>query len=333
MTHPHPRFGRLAALTAAAVCGVVGLAACGSDDKAADDADAGTIRVTTLGLCNEIPVFWAQDKGIFDDHDVTVELVKSTGGAAALTALQSGDIDLAFTNPFSTMIAISQSLKLSWIATAYETTTVESEGTNAIAVAKDSGITEAKDLDGTTVAVNEIGGINQIIMSQWMKLKGGDPESAKFVALPFNELASAVASGKVAAAQVPAQNIDPKLGLVSLGDPYVVSGEGKPLVFAGYVATEEAAESNAAAFEAFQSALIEADEQLNKPENAEEKYAIEARECKQDAAVLATLPENIYEARVDTDALSRMGDILEDQGLVDDAADPADYVPDYVVTK
>ncbi|MCR1784624.1 ABC transporter substrate-binding protein [Nocardioides carbamazepini] len=321
-----------------AVVGLLGLgvsttlAACGSssDDKAG--ADGGTLRVTTLGLCNEV-VYWAQEKGLFADHGVEVELVKSTGGAAALTALQSGDIDLAFANPFSTMLAIDQGLDLKWIATAYETTTVEADAANAMVVAKDAGISDAAGLNGKTIGVNEVGGINQIASSQWMKLEGGDPSSVKFVALPFNELASAVASGKVAAAQVPAQNVDPELGLVSLGDPYVVAGEGSSLVFAGYVATGKEAKAKEKDLKAFQDALIETNEAFNDPANDDERFKLASAQCKQDPAVLKTLPENIYEARVDTGALERMGEILVGQDRLDDPPSPDDFVPSYVTTK
>ena len=99
--HPY----RKAVITAAAVAlSAVALSACGGSDEEPAATDSGTLRITTLGLCNEVPVYWAEKNGIFADNGLKVELVKSTGGAAALTALQSGDIDLAFTNPFSTMI-------------------------------------------------------------------------------------------------------------------------------------------------------------------------------------------------------------------------------------
>ncbi|GAA0713025.1 ABC transporter substrate-binding protein [Dactylosporangium roseum] len=307
--------------------------------SASDSKDSGTgsgtntVKITTLGLCNEISVYWAQEKGIFTKNNVKVELVKSTGGAAALTALQSGDIDLAFTNPFSTMIAISQGIDLKWVATAYETAIIEDQGTNAVAIAKDSGITDAKGLNGKTIGVNEIGGINQIITTQWMTLKGGDPSTVKFVALPFNELASAVASGKVAAAQVPAQNVDPSLGLRSLGDPYVAVGNGKPLTFAGYVAVSKKATSHENEFKAFQQSLIEANAQINLPENSDAKFEMESKNCKQNVDVLKKLHENVYEAKVDTASLQRMGDILKEQSRVKAPAKPADFVPSYVVTK
>lgn len=320
---------RIAVAAVLGLSATTALAACGSSDDGDGD---GPLRVTTLGLCNEV-VYWAQEKGLFADHGVEVDLVKSTGGAAALTALQSGDIDLAFANPFSTMLAIDQGLDLKWIATAYETTTEEADAANAMVVAKDAGIADAAGLNGKTIGVNEVGGINQIVTSQWMKLTGGDPASVKFVALPFNELASAVATGKVAAAQVPAQNVDPKLGLVSLGDPYVAVGEGNGLVFAGYVATGKEAKGREKDIKAFQEALIETNAAFNDPANDDERFKIASAQCKQDAAVLATLPENIYEAKVDTDALERMGAILVDQDRLDDPPSPSDFVPSFVSTK
>lgn len=325
---------RTVALGAALLLSAATLAACGGssdDDKAA--ADSGTLRITTLGLCNEIPVYWAEDNGIFEDNGLKVELVKSTGGAAALTALQSGDIDLAFTNPFSTMMARSQDIDVRWIATAYETTSVEGEGTNAMAVTKDSGITDAKGLNGKTIGVNEIGGINEIITTEWLKMNGADASSVKFVALPFNELASSVANGKIDAAQIPAQNVDPKLGLTGLEDPYVAVGNGKGLVFAGYVGTSKNAKNLEKSFTAFQKSLVTANEAINDPANSDAKFALEAERCKQDAAYLKTLKENIYEARVDTEAIGRMGDMLIGQERLSKVPSTDDLVPSYIVTK
>lgn len=324
---------RTIALAATLALTAATMAACGGSDKDSAAADSGTLRITTLGLCNEIPVFWAEKNGIFKENGLNVELVKSTGGAAALTALQSGDIDLAFTNPFSTMIARSQDIDVQWIATAYETTAVEGEGTNAMAVTEESGITEAKGLNGKTIGVNEIGGINEIITTEWLKINGADVDSVKFVALPFNELASSVSSGKIDAAQIPAQNVDPKLGLKSLEDPYVAVGDGKGLVFAGYVGTSKNVDKKEKSFKAFQDSLIAANEAINSPENADAKFALQAERCKQDAAYLKTLNENIYEARVDTEAIGRMGVMLEGQDRLSAPADIDDLVPSYIATK
>lgn len=320
---------RLAAPAVAALLATTTLAACSGDDNDND----GALRVTTLGLCNEIPVYWAQEKGLFDEHDVEVELVKSTGGAAALTALQSGDIDLAFANPFSTMIALDQGLDLKWIATAYETTTDEAKSANAVVVSESSGHFDAESLNGATIGVNEIGGINEIITRHWLSLAGGDPDSVKFVALPFNELASAVATDKVAAAQIPKQNVDPELGLASLGDPYIAAGEGGGLVFAGYVSTSKQVDKREDDLSGFQAALIEANEAINDGSFDDERFKIAAERCKNDAEVLKTLPENIYEAKVDVDALARMGAILEGQGRLDSAPPVSDFVPGWVTTK
>lgn len=322
--------------TAAAAVALVGsMTACSSSEDSSAAAADGSLKVTTLGLCNEIPVYWAESNGLFKKNGVDVELVKSTGGAAALTALQSGDIDLAFTNPFSTQIAVSQGLDLQWIATAYETTSVEGEGTNAVVVKTGSGITDAKGLEGKTVAVNEVGGINEIITNQWMRVSGADPKKVKFVALPFAELASSVVSDKVNASQMPRQNISADLAdkLTAIVDPFVAAGEGKGLIFAGYVTTGDKAKNSEKSMKGFQAALIEANAEFNKPENSDAKYALEAEHCKQDPKVLATLPENIYEARVDTDALSRMGQMLLDQERLTKTVDPADLVPDYIETK
>ena len=80
------------------------------------------MRVTSLGLCNEISIFWARDKGIFEANGLEVELIRTQGGSAGLAAIIGGAADAAFTNAFSTIIAYNQGFPISWIATAYNTT-------------------------------------------------------------------------------------------------------------------------------------------------------------------------------------------------------------------
>lgn len=284
------------------------------------------MKVTTLDLCDEIGVDWALDKGIFRSQGLKVSLVQSSGGAAAISALESGAVDLAFTNPFSTMLAIRQGVNLRWVATAYDAPTKESKATSALVVRTSSGITSAKELTGKTIAVNEVGGINEIIVSQWIKDAGGNPAKSKFVALPFNELASAVADGKVDAALTEVTLAAGIHGIHSLGDPNVAVGAGTPLIYAGYVTTAHRLTSEYSQMAAFEKSLVEADAAVNNPANRQKKLQVMSKYCKEPVADLAKSPENTYVATVNPSNMNRMGRILEDQDLVKRAPTAAEFV-------
>jgi NitT/TauT family transport system substrate-binding protein len=319
---------------AAGVSGALLLTACGSSDSPGTVSQAGggsgpvALRVTTLNLCNEISVWWAQDKGIFAKNKLNISLVKASGGAAGLAAVQGGSADLTFTNPFSTMLAEKSGIALRWVATAYGTPKTGDPASNAILVKQDSSIHTGKDLEGKRVAVNELGGINQTIVQQYVTNAGGDPAKVKFVALPFSELASSVSSGKTDAAQTPAQYANSP-GVRSLGDPYIVVGNGKSLVFAGYVGTAKFVDKNTEVMKNFLASLKEADEAINDPANKDEKFRIESSHCGQDASKLAKDPENPYFATVPLDAMQRMAQILVDQHQLEAAPDVQALVPEY----
>lgn len=327
------RRSRMTCLIAVGAAAAMLTAACGSPGSAADGVDGadgatGQLKVTTLSLCNEISVLWAQKKGIFEKNGLKVELVKAGGGAAGLAAVQGGSADLAFTNPFSTMLAMNSGIDLRWVATAYGTPKKGETPSNAVLVKEDSSIRNGKDLQGKTVAVNELGGINQIIVQQFVTDAGGDPKKVKFVALPFGELASAVASGKVDASQAPEQYSNTP-GVRSLGDPYMQVGKDRWLVFAGYVGTAKFVDENTESMKKFLASLKESNTAINDPANKDEKYKIEAAHCGQDAGKLATDPENPYFADVPMDAMKQMAQILVDQGQTDKLPDVEKLVPEY----
>lgn len=318
-----------ARLFAAGAATVLAASACGSPG-AASGGDGGptTVKVTTLSLCNEISVLWAQKKGIFEKNGLNVELVKAGGGAAGIAAVQGGSANLAFTNPFSTMLAMNSGVSLRWVATAYGTPKEGETPSNAILVKEDSSIEDGKDLHGKTVAVNELGGINQIIVQQFVTDAGGDPSKVKFVALPFAELAPAVASGKVDASQAPEQYSNTE-GVRSIGDPYMKVGKDKHLVFAGYVGTADYVDENTESMKKFVESLKEANTAINDEANQDEKYEIEAEHCGQDAEKLAEDPENPYFADVPMDAMKQMAQILVDQKQTDKLPDVEKLVPEY----
>ncbi|TDC62795.1 hypothetical protein E1200_24505 [Actinomadura sp. GC306] len=310
-----------------AACGSPG-AASGGDGDGEGEGGVSQLKVTTLSLCNEISVLWAQQKGIFEKNGLKVDLVKAGGGAAGLAAVQGKSADLAFTNPFSTMLAMNSGIDLRWVATAYGTPKKGETPSNAVLVKEGSPIKDGTDLEGKTVAVNELGGINQIIVQQFVTDAGGDPSKVKFVALPFGELASAVASGKVDASQAPEQYSNTP-GVKSLGDPYMEVGKDKWLVFAGYVGTADFVDKNEESMKKFLASLKEANTAINDEANQDEKYKIEAAHCGQDAKKLATDPENPYFADVPMDAMKQMAQILVDQGQTEKLPDVEKLVPEY----
>ena len=284
-----------------------------------------TVRVTSLGLCNEISVFWARDKGIFEANGIEVELVRTQGGAGSLAAIIGGSADAAFTNAFSTIIAYNQGFPISWIATAYNTTEEPLPVASAVIAGAPTGIQGPEDLVRKRIGVNELGGVNQIVTSVWLRKNGVDPTEVNFVALPFPELVPAVVSGRLDAAQVPL-SMAARAGddVVILEDPYR-EGTGK-VVFAGYVVTNDWLAENPDTARAFLASLDQANAELLA---TEERFEVMGANCPVPANVLANQAEQEYKAPVDFELMNKIASILVDEGILGEAPDLNGLIPEW----
>lgn len=323
--------------SALAVAAALVLAACGGSDDdgaAAGPAEGGSdglspAKVTSIGFCNEIYLWWGLEQGIYEDHGIDLELVPSQGGAAGIAAIMSGAADFSFTNGFTALISLSQGFPIQFVAGAYENAQAPDPGTQGIWVREDSDIDEVADLTGRSIAVNELGGINQIVAEVWLRENGVDPDEVDFVALPLPQIAPSVAGGQVDAGSSPIANIGADLDedLISLGDP-MQEGMGR-LEFAGYLASDTFMEENAEVAEAFQAALAESIESMEAPENVDAAFALAGENCGQDPELLQSQAQNPYDATISVEVLEDMADVLVEGGYLQEAPGLDGFVPEF----
>lgn len=316
------------AATSAPVASATGVAA-SAQATAAPTSGITTVRATTLKLCNEPYLYWAIEKGIFEKHGLKVEPVQSTGGSAGIAAIVSGSADFSFTNGFTAILSYAQGFPVKFVAATYETPVAPKPEANAVIVRANSSIQGPKDLAGKRIGVNELGGINQIVVSAWLRKNGVDPTAANFVALPFPQLVPAVVQGQLDAAQVPVVNIPAAQAssLRNLGDPYR-QAFGR-ILFAGYLATNDFIAKHPGVAEKFQAALAESVQQIEDPKNATAAFEVMGKVCGQDPKVLATQPQQEYEASIDMSILQTMANTLVQEGYIRQAPDLGPFVPDF----
>ena len=80
--------------------------------------------------------------------------------------------------------------------------------TTALVVAKTARLQTAKDLNGKTVAVNALTGIQQIAAEAWIDKNGGDIASVKFVELSISQMLAALPAGRIDAAILTQPGLD-----------------------------------------------------------------------------------------------------------------------------
>jgi len=308
----------LAALTlVAAACGG------GGDEEAAADGTA-SVSVTTFGC--EMWNTWAQSKGIYAKHGLKVDLVKSTGGSAAVAAVLSGAADLGYVNGYSAINAYNTGFPIEMVAGANTNAAPPAQPAQGVFVGTDSPLKTVKDLAGKTIAVNELNGLNQIVTTEWLKKNGVDTESVRFVALPFSDQVPALLSGKVDAAQLGYSLLGDNNGKVrSLADPFATAGT---VYIATYVASKAFVAKGDTA-ERFHDAMVETMDALAKPENKDESFALLSACQKVPAETLKAQPQNALSPSIDMAALNTMADQMVDQKLIPKKPDLDAFVPEF----
>jgi NitT/TauT family transport system substrate-binding protein len=111
----------------------------------------------------------------------------------------SGQLQFGFSNVPSLLIAQNKGLKFVGVAPGVASTGVAGHDFCATLVPGDSPIKNAKDLAGKTVAVNNLNNIGQVAIRAGVKAAGGDPNSVKYLEVPFPDMPAALADHHIEA--------------------------------------------------------------------------------------------------------------------------------------
>jgi NitT/TauT family transport system substrate-binding protein len=172
-----------------------------------------TIRVGVIPAEASAEAFYALDMGFFKKQGLNVDLQIMQNGAAIAAAVMGGSLDAGFSDTVSISNAYARGLPLVYLAPALLNT--YAAPTIAILVNAAGPIHEAKDLNGTTIAVNGINNVTMLPVEAWIDKNGGDSKTVKWVEFPIPQENEAVSSGKVAATVT--------------GEPFITFGTDKGL--------------------------------------------------------------------------------------------------------
>jgi NitT/TauT family transport system substrate-binding protein len=188
----------LVSVLAAAVLLTV-TAACGADDSGSELTQ---IKVGAIPIIDVAPLHLGVSKGFFREQNLDVEVINATGGSAVVPGVVSGQFDFAFGNVVSMIVARSQGIELKALAGGNASTGRQGEDFCGLVVAADSPIKTARNLNGRTVAINNLKNISETTVRASIRKAGGDPSAVNFVEMPFPEMPAAVVSRRVDAALV-----------------------------------------------------------------------------------------------------------------------------------
>jgi NitT/TauT family transport system substrate-binding protein len=145
-------------------------------------------------------VYYAYEMGFFRRAGLNVDLQQVRSGQVAAAAVAADRADVADSNLISFGQAIARNVPFTAIAPGqnYDTT----DPLTVLAVLPNSPYRAAKDLNGTTLAVNSLGSIAELCVDAWVDRNGGDLQSIKIVEITFAETVAALEQGRVSAASL-----------------------------------------------------------------------------------------------------------------------------------
>ncbi|GAB2826402.1 hypothetical protein GCM10027022_16620 [Alpinimonas psychrophila] len=158
------------------------------------------ITVGVIPIVDTAPIWLGNEQGFFAEEGLDLTVQVTTGGAAAVPGVVSGDYAFAFGNLVSVMVARDAGLDLRYVANGNSTAGTPDFG--AIIVRGDSPITSASDLAGKTVSVNNLQNIGDTTIRQVVEDDGGDSSTIQFVEVAFPDAEAAVENSQVDAAWI-----------------------------------------------------------------------------------------------------------------------------------
>ncbi len=271
------------------------------------------VRVAALPIAETGALWAAIEEGIFADHGINIEIVPAQGGAQAIPALLSGDIDFAIGQPFGPFRADGQDLGIVIIGD-YADSQASGKDVNGVVALESSGIQGPADLAGKRVSVNSLGAAGDVTIMQAVKDAGGDPSTIEFVEVAFPEVPAQLAAGTIDAAWAP----DPFMSMVA-GDgglivmhPYQETIPG--LTVLTNITTQDNLDNNAQMVAQYSAAMKEALEWANANEDKVRAAIAKNLEIPDAAAAGITLPT--FNWVIDVDQLDALSGMAVDFGVL-----------------
>jgi NitT/TauT family transport system substrate-binding protein len=175
-----------------------GLAACGDDGGGGSAKGAqATLKVGLLPIGDVAPIYLGDKKGFFKQEKLAIKPQVFQSGAEVATGVVSGDLNLGFSATEPLIVAKSKGIPVQIVAQGVQAAPSLPAAWDGVMVKGDSPIKTAKDLEGKTVAVNGLKGMNELCLRAVLTRKGVDAAKVKFIEVPFPEMTAALDAGRV----------------------------------------------------------------------------------------------------------------------------------------
>jgi NitT/TauT family transport system substrate-binding protein len=243
---------------AASVVGAAAFAAAGRASAQALEK----LRVTGPPTEDFTSMYYAVKSGALQRAGFDVEIVPSSSGAAATTAVIAGTYDIGRTSLVAVMNAHLRGVGILIVLPANLHNAAAPMA--YLQLPNDSPVKTGADLNGKTIGVPGLNDLNTIAVRAWVDKNGGDWRSLKFVEIPNSAQEPALVQHRIDAAVLQAPQIFISLSAgttKTLGDAWSAIA---PRFFAGvYVARSDWAAAHQASLKKLLPPYLEANAYVN----------------------------------------------------------------------
>lgn len=224
--------------------------------KPSPESNPQSIKIGIIPITDCAQVYVAKHTGVFERHNLQVELIPLAGGAAILQALSAGSIDIAFSNLASVQYYERNVNSLHRLAGG---TLMNAEYSEAgLVVRLDAKINGLDDLRGKTIAVNSFRNIVDLAVLRAFRVNEIPAKDIHIVEMPFRNMETALRAGRIDAATLPEPILSRAMhagGLKSLGDHFFLAFN--EIYSTGYFALSNKVVTQKNIFQQFDDAIKE----------------------------------------------------------------------------
>ncbi len=160
-----------------------------------------TVRVARIPVLDTLPLYVAQQEGLFEKHNVKVEIIPVASAPERDQLIASGQADAMINEVLSTMFANKQSVQMQTVR--YARTATSTAPVFRILVAKDSGITTLDQLKGVPVGVSD-GTIIAYLTERLLQAEGFTQAEIQTTSVPsITDRMALLSGGQLKAAMLP----------------------------------------------------------------------------------------------------------------------------------
>lgn len=266
------------------------------------------LKVGYIPIAECVQLYVAQDMGYFEKYNVKIELISLAGGAKILNALNSGSIDVGFSNVVSLVLHKTQGSQFySIFGSTIET---KFNQNHALLINKKIQTDDIKTtLTGSTIAINTYKNIEELMVRKYLDHNGVNWDDVEKVTIPFPRMLPALESGDITVASI----VEPFISISSLDTNgntiyyanHYLSTTPKTLV-ATYVSSNESLTKKKKSLIGFIKAMNDATEYIRN--NESEAREIIGNYTKIPKQLLPKIGLSKFEKELDLELLSKVID-------------------------